>query len=72
MSVQSMSEMGKARKSKKTHGRFCLSWEDLCRVGIVFLFFCYFGLGFLFFGWLLSLSFLGRVVFGLGVFVLFL
>lgn len=35
MSVWAMSEMGKARKSKRTLGRFCLSWEDLCGVGFL-------------------------------------
>lgn len=35
MSVWAMSEMGKARKSKRTLGRFCLSWEDLCGIGFL-------------------------------------
>lgn len=38
MSVRAMSEMGKARKSRRTLGRFCLSWEDLCGVGVFLLF----------------------------------
>lgn len=66
MAVVGMSEMGKARKRKRTLGRFCLSWEDLCGVGF-FFFFCYFGLGFLVFGWLLVWSFWG----GLGLFLFF-
>lgn len=39
MAVVGMSEMGKARKRKRTLGRFCLSWEDLCGVGFFFFFF---------------------------------
>lgn len=39
MAVVGMSEMGKARKRKRTLGRFCLSWDDLCGVGFFFFFF---------------------------------
>lgn len=56
MAVVGMSEMGEARKRKRTLGRFCLSWEDLCGVGFFFLLFWF---GFFVFWLVVGLEFLG-------------